>query len=61
MVDKCQVKIYTMPEDCTKLRRELAVPAFDKRDDRLRNLTDESVDVYYSCILCQAFSLLMYA
>ena len=29
---------------------------FDKRDDRLANLTDESVDVYYSCILCQAFS-----
>ena len=56
VVDKCQVKIYTMPEDCTKLRHELAVPAFDKRDDRLRNLTDESVDVYYSCILCQAFS-----
>ena len=27
-----------------------------KRDDRLANLTDESVDVYYSCILCQAFS-----
>ena len=23
---------------------------------RLENLTDETVDVYYSCILCQAFS-----
>ncbi len=30
--------------------------SFEKRDDRLANLTDESVDVYYSCILCQAFS-----
>ncbi|MDD3217966.1 MAG: acetyl-CoA decarbonylase/synthase complex subunit alpha/beta [Lachnospiraceae bacterium] len=56
VVDKCQVKIYTNAEDCTKLRHELAIPAFDKRDDRLSNLTDESVDVYYSCILCQAFS-----
>ena len=56
VVDKCQVKIYTNPEDCTKLRHELAIPAFDKRDARLLTLTDESVDVYYSCILCQAFS-----
>ncbi|MGI6094414.1 MAG: acetyl-CoA decarbonylase/synthase complex subunit alpha/beta [Lachnospiraceae bacterium] len=56
VVDKCQVKIYTNAEDCTKLRHELAIPAFDKRDDRLSTLTDESVDVYYSCILCQAFS-----
>ncbi|MBQ8856670.1 MAG: CO dehydrogenase/CO-methylating acetyl-CoA synthase complex subunit beta, partial [Lachnospiraceae bacterium] len=56
IVDKCQVKIYTNPEDCTKLRHELAVATFDKRDARLNSLTDESVDVYYSCILCQAFS-----
>ena len=56
VVDKCQVKVYTKPEDCSRLRRELAIPVFDKRDDRLTNLTDESVDVYYSCILCQAFS-----
>ncbi|MDD3217967.1 MAG: acetyl-CoA decarbonylase/synthase complex subunit alpha/beta [Lachnospiraceae bacterium] len=56
VVDKCQVKIYTDAEECTKLRHELAIPSFDKRDDRLSTLTDESVDVYYSCILCQAFS-----
>lgn len=56
VVDKCQVKIYTDPEDCTKLRHEAAIPAFDKRDERLNTLTDEGVDVYYSCIMCQAFS-----
>jgi acetyl-CoA synthase len=56
VVDKCQVKIITDPEMCTKLRHELAIPAFDKRDERLTSLTDESVDVYYSCIMCQAFS-----
>ncbi len=56
IVDKCQVKIYTVPEECTKLRHELAVETFNKRDARLESLTDESVDVYYSCILCQAFS-----
>ncbi len=56
VVDKCQVKVITDPELVTKLRHELAIPAFDKRDDRLQSLTDESVDVYYSCIMCQAFS-----
>ena len=56
IVDKLQVKIYTNPEECTKLRHELAIETFDKRDARLESLTDESVDVYYSCILCQAFS-----
>ena len=56
VVDKCQVKIYTNPEDCTKIRHEIAIPAFDKRDERLSTMTDESVPVYYSCIMCQAFS-----
>ncbi len=56
VVDKCQVKIYTNPEECTKLRHEVATPAFNKRDERLNTLTDEGVDVYYSCIMCQAFS-----
>ncbi|QNM05871.1 acetyl-CoA decarbonylase/synthase complex subunit alpha/beta [Qiania dongpingensis] len=56
VVDKCQVKIYTDADKVTELRHNLAIPAFDKRDDRLKSLTDESVDVYYSCILCQAFS-----
>ena len=54
VVDKCQVKIYTNPEDCTKIRHEIAIPVFDKRDERLSTMTDESVPVYYSCIMCQA-------
>lgn len=56
VVDKCQVKIYTDPAECHRLRHEVANPIFDKRDERLLTLTDESVDVYYSCIMCQAFS-----
>ena len=56
VVDKCEVVIYTDPAECTRIRHEVAIPTFNKRDDRLKNLTDESVDVYYSCILCQAFS-----
>jgi acetyl-CoA synthase len=56
VVDKCEVVIYTDPAECARMRHEVAVPIFNKRDERLDNLTDESVDVYYSCILCQAFS-----
>ena len=56
VVDKCQVKIYTDAAECTRIRHEIAFPMFDKRDERLMTLTDESVDVYYSCIMCQAFS-----
>ena len=56
VVDKCQVTVYTDPAECTRIRHEVAIPVFDKRDARLENLTDETVDVYYSWILCQAFS-----
>ena len=56
VVDKCQVTVYTDTAECTRIRHEVAIPTFDKRDARLETLTDESVDVYYSCILCQAFS-----
>jgi len=56
VVDKCQVTVYTNPEDCKQLRHEVAIPAYEKRDDRLASLTDESVDVFYTCTLCQSFS-----
>ena len=56
VVDKCEVVIYTDPAECKRVRHEVAIPTFEKRDERLDNLTDESVDVYYSCIVCQAFS-----
>lgn len=56
VVDKCAVTIITDADECTKLRHEMAIPAYDRRDERLVSLTDESVPVYYSCIMCQAFS-----
>lgn len=55
VVDKCQVKIYTNPEDLKALRAE-ANEVYNKRDERLQTLTDEGVDVFYNCILCQSFS-----
>ena len=56
VVDKCQVKIITDHELVKQHRADWANAAYDKRDERLESLTDESVDVYYTCILCQAFS-----
>ncbi|MDO4371583.1 MAG: acetyl-CoA decarbonylase/synthase complex subunit alpha/beta, partial [Clostridia bacterium] len=55
VVDKCQVRIYTDPAKVKELR-EMGNHVFDHRDERLKSLTDESVDVFYTCILCQAFS-----
>ncbi|MDR0722210.1 MAG: CO dehydrogenase/CO-methylating acetyl-CoA synthase complex subunit beta [Treponema sp.] len=55
VVDKCQVKIYTKPEDLKRLRADVN-KVYEVRDARLKSLTDESVEVFYDCILCQSFS-----
>ena len=55
VVDKCQVTLITDPELLHKLRQEANV-IYDARDARIRSLTDESVDKFYTCILCQSFS-----
>ena len=56
VIDKCQITIITDPEECKKFRHEVAIPAYDKRDERLLSLTDENVDQFYTCIMCQSFS-----
>ena len=55
VVDKCQVKIV-VGDEANKALRAAANVIFDKRDERLASMTDESVPVFYSCIMCQAFS-----
>jgi len=55
IVDKVQVRIYTKKEDVTRLR-ETARKVFRERDDRLAGMTDESVETFYSCTLCQSFA-----
>ena len=55
VVDKVQVTIYTN-EDDVKQVVEKAAAAYKERDDRLGSLTDEGVDTFYSCILCQSFA-----
>ena len=56
VVDKCQVTIITDAEKAAAFRDEIAMPRYAQRDDRLASMTDESVDRYYTCILCQSFA-----
>ena len=56
VVDKCQVTIITDAAEAAKFRDEIAMPRYAQRDDRLASMTDESVDRYYTCILCQSFA-----
>ena len=56
VVDKCQVTIITEPAQAAAFRDEIAMPRYAQRDDRLASMTDEAVDRYYTCILCQSFA-----
>ena len=56
VVDKCQITIITDPVRAGEFRNEVAMPRYAERDQRLDSMTDESVDRYYTCILCQSFA-----
>ena len=56
VVDKCQITIITDGEKAAAFRDEVAMPRYAQRDDRLASMTDEAVDRYYTCILCQSFA-----
>ncbi|SHI32658.1 acetyl-CoA decarbonylase/synthase complex subunit alpha/beta [Parasporobacterium paucivorans] len=56
VVDKCQVTIYTDAQKVAELEEKIAFPKYVSRDRRLASLTDESVDTFYSCKLCQSFA-----
>ena len=55
IVDKVQVKIITDPALHAEWLQK-AREAYDRRNRRLADLTDEAVDTFYSCILCQSFA-----
>ena len=55
IVDKVQVTIYTDEEDVLRIQEE-ARKSYKERDQRLGGLVDESVDLFYSCLLCQSFA-----
>ena len=55
IVDKVQVTIYTEEAKVRELI-EQAREVYRERDIRTAGMTDEAVDTYYSCTLCQSFA-----
>ena len=55
IVDKVQVTLYVDEADVKRIHAE-AQKAYHERDVRLASMTDESVDTFYSCLLCQSFA-----
>ncbi|OHB63584.1 MAG: CO dehydrogenase/CO-methylating acetyl-CoA synthase complex subunit beta, partial [Planctomycetes bacterium RBG_13_62_9] len=55
ILDKVQVKIHTNEEQVVQLRRQ-AQAVYADRDARLAGMTDEDVETFYSCLLCQSFA-----
>jgi acetyl-CoA synthase len=55
IVDKVQVTIYTDPDQLQSQLAE-ARKAYDFRNKRLADLTDNAVEEFYSCTLCQSFA-----
>ena len=55
IVDKVQV---TMITELAEVEKRLAVArkVYDERNRRLESMTDDSVDTFYSCLLCQSFA-----
>ncbi len=56
VVDKCQITFYTDKEKAAEILETVAMPKYNARDERLESLSDETVDVFYTCILCQSFA-----
>ncbi|NLE74019.1 MAG: CO dehydrogenase/CO-methylating acetyl-CoA synthase complex subunit beta [Actinobacteria bacterium] len=55
IVDRVQVTVFTQTEMVlTLLERAQAV--YRERDERIGSLTDEDVDEFYSCTICQSFA-----
>lgn len=55
IVDRVEVTLYTDESQVNEQIKE-ARAIYAKRDERLNGLTDESVNTFYSCILCQSFA-----
>lgn len=55
IVDKVQVTLFTDEGEVTKRIAE-ARRVYRERNLRVESLTDESVDTFYSCLLCQSFA-----
>ncbi len=55
IVDKVQITLYTKKKDVDELTKR-ARGEYKTRDERVEKMTDEDVETYYSCTLCQSFA-----
>jgi len=55
ILDKVQVTLLTDKQDVDELTKT-ARAVYRTRDERVENMTDEAVETYYSCTLCQSFA-----
>ncbi len=55
IVDKVKVTLVTDRAEVEK-RLARAREVYQERNRRLESMTDESVDIFYSCLLCQSFA-----
>jgi acetyl-CoA synthase len=55
IVDKVQVTLYTREKEVEEWL-PVAKSAYQERDTRLGAMTDESVEEFYSCALCQSYA-----
>jgi len=54
-IKKVQITFYTDPEKVKELYAG-AMEIYDTRDARARGMSDDEVDVFYGCSLCQSFA-----
>jgi acetyl-CoA synthase len=55
ILDKVEVTLYTQENDVDKITAQ-ARAAYKHRDERVETMTDEDVEIFYSCTLCQSFA-----
>ncbi len=55
IIENCRVKLITDKEEVKKYL-EIAKKIYEKRDSRARDLSEEDVDTFYGCVMCQSFA-----
>ena len=55
VVTRIQVTVITDPAEVTKYH-DIAKNSYASRDERIKGLTDDSVEVFYTCTMCQSFA-----
>jgi len=55
ILNRVQVTIVTDPVELEKWKEE-AWTSYEERDKKMAGLTDEAVDTFYTCTLCQSFA-----